>query len=289
LRIPTRFGGQYGAANPLLLYPECCAPSDRDASGMILTLALAAVPAFVASLVEWVEAFTIVLAVGNTRGWRSPIWGTLAGLGTLAVIVAIFGTPLVIFQEQVSQSFHVVIGILLLLFGMRWLRKAILRFAGIVALHDEELIYQREVAELRGRGVSPSRWDNIGFWFSYKAVLLEGLEVAFIVIALGAQGGAALQAAIVGAVAAFVVTTVAGALLHRPLAFVPENFMKFLVGAMLTTFGIFWGAEGLLVHWPLDAASLPVILGGVCLVSLLALRMLAVIAPHGARVAVRNI
>ena len=256
---------------------------------MILTLAIAAVPAFVASVVEWVEAFTIVLAVGNTRGWRSPIWGTAAGLGTLAVIVGVFGTPLIIFHEQINQSFHIVVGILLLLFGMRWLRKAILRFAGIIALHDEEMIYQREVAELRAQGLTPNRWDNIGFWFSYKAVLLEGLEVAFIVIALGAQGGPALQAAIMGAVAAFLVTMVAGALLHKPLAFVPENFMKFVVGAMLTTFGIFWGAEGLLVEWPLRDVTLLLILGGVCLVSLVAVRMLALIAPQGARVAVRNI
>src|SRR5919202_4509646 len=209
-------------------------------SAAVLTLAIAAVPSFVASVVEWVEAFTIVLAVGNTRGWRSPLWGTAGGLGTLAVIVTIFGTPLILFHDQVEQSFHIVVGILLLLFGMRWLRKAILRFAGIVALHDEELIYQREVAELRAQGLSPNRWDNIGFWFSYKAVLLEGLEVAFIVIALGAQGGLALQAAIAGAVAAFIVTLSLGAVLHKPLSFVPENFMKFVVGAMLTTFGIFW-------------------------------------------------
>ena len=256
---------------------------------MILALAIAAVPSFVASIVEWVEAFTIVLAVGNTRGWRSPIWGTTAGLATLAVIVGVFGTPLLIFHEQVAQSFHIVVGILLLLFGMRWLRKAILRFAGIVALHDEEMIYQKEVAELRAQGLRPNRWDNIGFWFSYKAVLLEGLEVAFIVIALGAQGGTALQAAIAGAIAAFVVTLIAGAMLHKPLAFVPENFMKFVVGAMLTTFGIFWGAEGLLVEWPLADVTLLVILGGVCLVSLIALRLLALVAPQGAHVAVRNI
>jgi uncharacterized membrane protein len=258
-------------------------------SGAVLTLAIAAVPAFVASVVEWVEAFTIVLAVGNTRGWRSPIWGVVGGLATLAVIVGVFGTPLIIFHDQVSQSFHIVVGILLLLFGMRWLRKAILRFAGIVALHDEELIYQREVAELRAAGRAINRWDNIGFWFSYKAVLLEGLEVAFIVIALGAQGGAELQAAIIGAAAAFVVTLVLGAMLHKPLTIVPENFMKFVVGAMLTTFGIFWGAEGMLVHWPLDATSLLIILAGVCLTSLVAVRVLAMVAPQGARVAARNI
>jgi len=255
----------------------------------VLTLAIAAVPAFIASIVEWVEAFTIVLAVGNTRGWRSPIWGTLAAMGTLAVIVGIFGTPLIIYHDQVSQSFHIVVGVLLLLFGMRWLRKAILRFAGIIAIHDEGLIYEREVAELRAAGETNTRWDNIGFWFSYKAVLLEGLEVAFIVIALGAQGGSALQAAVLGAVAALLVTTILGAFLHKPLTVVPENFMKFVVGAMLTTFGIFWGAEGMQVHWALDATSLLLILAVVCASSWLAVRMLAQIAPQGARVAARNI
>jgi uncharacterized membrane protein len=255
----------------------------------LLTLAIAAVPAFVASVVEWVEAFTIVLAVGNTRGWRSPIWGTIVGLLSLGVIVGLFGTPLIIFHDQVSQSFHIVVGVLLLLFGMRWLRKAILRFAGIIALHDEELIYQREVAELRAQGRRARDWDTIGFWFAYKAVLLEGLEVAFIVIALGSQGGPELQAAILGAVAAFVVTVGLGVALHKPLTIVPENFMKFVVGAMLTTFGIFWGAEGMLVHWPFDAGSLLIILAGVCLTSLVGVRLLAMVAPQGARVAARNI
>src|SRR5215472_7136094 len=179
------------------------------------TLAVAALPAFLASVVEWVEAFTIVLAVGNTRGWRSPLWGVLGALLTLGVIVVVFGTPLIVYQEQVTQSFHILIGILLLLFGMRWLRKAILRFAGIIAEHDEERIYQREVAVLRGQAMTSSQktWDNIGFWLSYKAVLIEGLEVAFIVIALGATGGSALQAAMAGALAAFVVVVAAGALL----------------------------------------------------------------------------
>jgi len=255
---------------------------------MLLTLAIAAVPAFLASLVEWVEAFTIVVAVGNTRGWRAPIVGAAAALVTLAVIVSVFGTPLILFHDEVSQGFHIVVGILLLLFGMRWLRKAILRFAGIVALHDEELIYQREVVELRARGLGPTRWDNVGFLFAYKAVLLEGVEVAFIVIALGAQGGPALQAAILGAVAAFLVTVGLGAAIHQPLSFVPENIMKFVVGAMLTTFGIFWAAEGMLAQWPLDAGALVFILAGVCLTSLVAVRMLALIAPRGATVSRRS-
>jgi uncharacterized membrane protein len=255
----------------------------------LLAIAIAAIPAFVASTVEFVEAFTIVLAVGTTRGWRAPIWGTLGAVVTLAVVVAVFGAPLITYHEQVSQYFHLVVGVLLLLFGMRWLRKAILRFAGIVALHDEELIYQREVAELRAQGLSVGRWDNIGFWFSYKAVLLEGTEVAFIVVALGAQGGTALQAAILGAVAAFVLTMAAGALLRRPLAFVPENWMKFVVGAMLTTFGIFWGAEGFGIAWPLGEATLLLLVTGICVVSLGSVRMLTSMLPSGARVAARNI
>src|SRR3989440_2474117 len=163
------------------------------------TLAIAATPSFLASAVEFVEATTIVLAVGVTRGWRAPLVGAALATITLAFLVLTLGATLVaVVPEHALKLF---VGALLLLFGLRWLRKAILRFAGIVALHDEELIYQREVAELRAQGRASNRWDNIGFWFSYKAVLLEGLEVAFIVIALGAQGGIALQAAIAGALA----------------------------------------------------------------------------------------
>jgi uncharacterized membrane protein len=255
----------------------------------VLSLAIAALPAFLASTVEFVEAFTIVLAVGTTRGWRAPAWGTIAAVVTLAIIVLVFGTPLITYHDQISQYFHLVVGVLLLLFGMRWLRKAILRFAGIVALHDEELMYQREVAELRALGQTPNRWDNVGFWFSYKAVLLEGLEVAFIVIALGAQGGAALQASVIGAAAAFVLTMVAGAFLHKPLTFVPENWMKFVVGAMLTTFGIFWGTSGLGIEWPLGDLSLLLVLAGVLVVSWASVRMLAVLLPQGAQIAARNV
>lgn len=247
---------------------------------MLTTMAVAALPAFLASVVEWVEAFTIVLAVGNTRGWRSPIWGVVGGLASLTLIVVVFGTPLVIYHDQITQTFHILIGLLLLLFGMRWLRKAILRFAGIIAEHDEALIYQREVADLRAQGVALERWDNVGFWISYKAVLVEGLEVAFIVLAVGATGGAALQAGIAGAIAAFVVVLLAGLALHKPLSFVPENFMKFVVGCMLTTFGIFWGGEGLLVDWPAGDATLLLILVGVVLVSVVGIRMLAVVAPR---------
>lgn len=252
-------------------------------------LLAAAIPAFVASVVEFVEAFTIVLAVGNTRGWRAPIWGTVAATGTLALIVLLFGAPLVIYQEQVSQWFHLTVGVILLLFGMRWLRKALLRFAGIVALHDEELIYQQEVRSLRALGRAPSRWDGAGFVITYKAVLVEGVEVAFIVIALGAQGPDALGASVVGAFAAFVVTMIAGAVAHRPLSLVPENWMKWVVGAMLVSFGVYWGAEGLRVHWSLGAATIGLLLLAVSATSWLGVRMLRLQLPEGARVAARNV
>ncbi|MGH2377595.1 MAG: COG4280 domain-containing protein [Candidatus Limnocylindria bacterium] len=252
-------------------------------------LVIAAAPAFIASLVEFVEALTIILAVGNTRGWRAPIWGTVAAVATLAFIVLLVGTPLVLYREAVSQYFHLVIGTILLLFGMRWLRKAILRFAGIVALHDEELIYQEEVRQLRALGRTPERFDRIGFLISYKAMLVEGVEVAFIVIALGAQGPEALTASIAGAGAAFVLAMGAGAILRRPLSLVPENWMKFTVGVMLVTFGIYWGAEGWLIHWAFGTSTLLVILVGVALTSWLVVRMLVRLAPEGARVAARNV
>jgi uncharacterized membrane protein len=254
-----------------------------------LAFATAAVPAFLASIVEFVEAFTIILAVGHTRGWRAPTWATLAAVVTLAVIVLAFGTPLVLYHEQISEYFHLLVGALLLLFGMRWLRKALLRFAGIVALHDEELIYQREVAELRAQGLSPTRWDTIGFWISYKALLLEGLEVAFIVITLGSRGSETLAASIVGAAGAFVLTMVAGAFLRKPLTAVPENWMKFVVGAMLVTFGIFWTAEGFRVHWPLGSATLVLLFAVVGGASWLAVRMLRWQVPEGALVADRRV
>ncbi len=255
-----------------------------------LALAVAAAPAFLASVVECAEAYTIVLAVGNSRGWRAPLWALVAASGTLAALVLVFGAPLVVYQAQVSQSFHLAVGTLLLLFGMRWLRKAILRFANIVALHDEELIYQREVAELRAQGLSPQqRWDHLGFWVSYKAVLLEGLEIVFIVLALGAQHPQALTAAILGAIAAFLVTSVASALFRHPHTRVPENWMKCLVGAMLVTFGIFWGAAGLGVEWALGDWTLLVLFAGVCTTAAAAVRVLGRMLPRGAQVAARRV
>ena len=253
----------------------------------VLNLAVAAAPSFIASSVEFVEALTIVLAVGTTRGWRGSLAGTALAALTLAVIVTVLGVALVTYVDR--HVLQLVVGVLLLLFGLRWLRKAILRYAGVVALHDEELIYRREVAELRAQGLRKKEWDWIGTVIAYKAVLLEGLEVAFIVIAFGAAGVAAMNAAIWGAIAAGVLVTGIGVALKHPLTRVPENTMKFGVGAMLTSFGVFWTAEGLGIEWPGDALSLFAILGVILVVSWVSVRMLAAMLPSGARVEARNV
>jgi uncharacterized membrane protein len=253
----------------------------------VFNLAVAAAPSFVASSVEFVEALTIVLAVGTTRGWRAPLVGTALAVLTLAVIVAVVGVALVTIVPR--HILQLVVGVLLLLFGLRWLRKAILRYVGIVAVHDEELIYQREIAELRAQGLRKAEWDWVGMLIAYKAVLLEGLEVAFIVIAFGATSMAALNHAVWGAIVAGVIVTGVGVALRQPLTKVPENTMKFGVGAMLTSFGVFWAAEGLGTEWPGDALALFGILGAILVVSWFAARMLGAMLPQGARVEARNV
>jgi uncharacterized membrane protein len=250
-------------------------------------LVIAAIPAFIGSLVEFVEAYTIVLAIGVTRGWRAPLLGAAAAVVTLGVLVAIFGVTLVNVIDE--HLFELVVGTLLLLFGLKWIRKAILRYAGIVAIHDEELIFQREVAELKAQGQSLDRFDWIGFLASYKAMLLEGLEVAFIVIALGAAGTDELLAATIGASAAFVVVGALGAVIRAPLSRVPENTLKFTVGVMLCTFGVFWAAEGFGVEWPGEALALFPIFGAFVLLSWMGVRMLNLLVPGGRTVERRTV
>ena len=250
-------------------------------------LAISVGPAFIASGVEFIEATTIILAVGVTRGWRAPIYGTIAAAVTLAAVIGVFGATLVtIVPEHALKAF---VGALLLLFGLRWLRKATLRFAGIVALHDEERIYLRQIAELKAQGLRTTGFDRIGAAVAFKAVLLEGTEVAFIVIAFGAGGAAALNGAIAGAVAAGIVVIALGMALRQPLTMVPENWMKFGVGAILSSFGVFWFAEGLGTTWPGDALSIFLILGLFLGASWFSVRMLRTMLPHGAEVAARNV
>ncbi len=203
--------------------------------------------AFLASLVEAVEALTIVLAVAAVRGWRPAGFGAITGLVTLAAMVALFG-PLL--DRVPVYLLQLTIGILLLLFGMRWLRKAILRAAGLIALHDEAAAYARETAELREEERRhEAHLDWLAGLASFKAVLLEGLEVVFIVIAVSAARGTMIAVSAVAMAACLLVAAI-GLMLHRPLARVPENALKFAVGVMLSSFGLFWTGEAFGVAWP---------------------------------------
>ena len=235
---------------------------------------------FLACAVEGVEAVTIVLAAGITRGWRSAWAGVAAALAALAVIVALLGPALTALPIDVLR---LVVGGLLLNFGLQWLRKAILRASGFKALHDEDAIFAEEVAELRAAPAAGAGLDAFGFTVSFKGVLLEGLEVAFIVVTFGSNQHNVPLAA-VAAVTAVVLVVLAGLAAHRPLSRVPENTLKFAVGVMLTAFGIFWGTEGAGGSWPGQDAALPAL---IALVLLLALGLVAVLRRRRARAAPR--
>jgi len=208
--------------------------------------------AALASAVEMVETLTIVLALGVTRGWRAPLQGAVAALAVLVVLVALLGPAL---EAVPIDVLRLVVGSLLLVFGLQWLRKAILRASGRKAVHDEEAAFAAEVAAARAAGRPSTGVDRYALVISFKSTLLEGMEVAFIVITLGANQGATGIAA-AGAVAAFVVVVIVGVLVRHPLSRVPENTLKFAVGVMLTSFGTFWAGEGAGIDWPGDEASL---------------------------------
>jgi uncharacterized membrane protein len=212
---------------------------------------------FLASAVEMVEALTIVLAAGVTRGWRSSLIGVAAALVVLAIIVAALGPALTLIP---IQYLRLIVGGVLLVFGLQWLRKAILRASGYKSTHDEDAIFEeeRKAAQSTGADVRAGL-DWYAFTICFKGVLLEGLEVAFIVVTVGAASGSVALAA-VGAAAAVFIVTGAGVALHRPLSRVPENTLKYAVGVMLSSFGTFWAAEGAGVTWPgSDAAILGLI------------------------------
>jgi uncharacterized membrane protein len=228
------------------------------------------VAAFLASAVEMVEALTIVLAVGLVRGWRSPLIGVAAAAFALATIVAALGPALRLLRIDVLR---LVVGALLLAFGLQWLRKAILRAGGYQALHDEDEVFRAERGRAAAAPTGAGGLDWYSFTIAFKGVLLEGLEVAFIVVSFGStQGRLGLAAA--AALAAFVVVAGVGALVHEPLARVPENAIKFAVGLLLTTFGCFWGAEGAGVEWPGDELALLGVLAFLAALSLGLIRLL---------------
>jgi uncharacterized membrane protein len=222
------------------------------------------VAVFLACTVEAVEALTIVLAVGLTRGWRAPVYGTGAAFLLLAIVVAALGPALKLIPLHTIQ---LVVGGLLLVFGLQWLRKAMLRASGIKAKHDEEAIYKKEVAKASGVDKTAGAFDSYSFRIAFMGVLLEGLEVAFIVLTFGTtQGNIPLAAVAAGA--AIVAVVAVGVALRVPLARVPENTLKFAVGLLLTTFGIFWGAEGAGAKWPASDASILVLLAVLFVVTL---------------------
>lgn len=223
--------------------------------------------AFLASLVEFVEALTVVLAVGSTRGWRGALAGSGFAVLILLAIVSVVGTALTRIRLGAIQ---LVVGTLLLLFGMRWLRKAILRCAGVIPLHDEQAAYAKEIEALRRLGGSARRWDQIGFAASFQITMLEGTEVVFIVIAIGAGGPGLLVPASLGALAALLLVITLGLLVHRPLASIPENTLKFAVGVLLSSFGTFWVGEGVGFEWPGADWSLLGLVAGFLLIALCA-------------------
>jgi uncharacterized membrane protein len=220
--------------------------------------------AFFASAVEMVEALTIVLAVGVTRGWRSTLTGVAVATVALTAVVAALGPAL---TAVPINGLRVVVGGLLLIFGLQWLRKAILRASGFKAIHDEAVAYERErEAAARAGPEVPGTMDWYSFTLAFKGVFLEGLEVAFIVVTFGSTEHNVGLAA-VGAAAALLAVGALGLLIHAPLSRVPENTLKLVVGMMLTTFGIFWGAEGAGVQWPGSDAAIFGILAFVVLLS----------------------
>lgn len=233
-------------------------PANASSAGLVTAV-------FVAALVEFVEAFTIVLAIGITRGWRSAIAGVLAALATLPLVAVVVGSALLRVPESL---FQLVIGSLLLVFGLQWLRKAILRSAGLKAFHDEDETFreEREIALTAG---AETRFglDWFAFVVSFKAMFLEGLEVVFIVLTFGLSAGAVGLASTAAAVAA-VIVLVAGVLVHKPMSRVPENTLKFAVGILITTFGSLWAIEGLgllragseSLRWPGGDLALPALL-----------------------------
>lgn len=221
---------------------------------------------FLACIVEAVEATTIVLAAGTTRHWRSAMLGVAAGLAVLAAAIAVAGPAINLLPIGVLR---LVVGGLLLVFGLQWMRKAVLRASGYKALHDEEAIYEKEVAAAAKAESSSRRGvrDWYAFTLSFKGVVLEGLEVVFIVLTFGTNQKN-LPVAVIAAAVAVVIVVILGAAVRGPLSRVPENTLKFVVGVMLTSFGIFWGAEGAGAIWPGSDASLLVIVPAVLVLAL---------------------
>lgn len=221
-------------------------------------------PAYLASIVEFAEALTIVLAIGTSISWKSSLKGAAAGFGVLAALIAVFGSAVVLLVPlNVLRS---VIGIILVLFGIQWLDKALLRYTGLKAMHDESKIYERNREQIAAMETADqATLERFGLLTSMKSVLLEGLEVAVIVITFGSNAGGSRTSGIattaLAALFALITVSVLGIIIRKPLTMIPENTFKFIVGIMLTTFGTFWAGEGLGVVWPFSDLFLFVLIG----------------------------
>ncbi len=222
-------------------------PASCQAGAVHNSVAVLLVAVFLASAVEMVEALTIVVAVGVTRGWRSALEGTAVALAVLVGLVAAVGPALVHYVPL--STLRIVVGGLLLVFGLQWLQKAVLRAAGLKAKHDEDAIFETQVADLSSGETRTRGRDSTAFTVAFKGVFLEGLEVVVIVLTLGATENR-LGLASLAALAAVVVVGAVGAVVARQLSGVPENALKAVVGVMLVSYGTFWTGEGIGVHWP---------------------------------------
>lgn len=225
-----------------------------------------ALAAFLASLVEFVEALTVVLAVGTVRGWRGALTGSMGALGALLLIVVLLGPTL---SRMPLHTVQLAVGSLVLLFGMRWLRKAILRSACVIPLHDEAAAYEKEIGMLRRAAPLNEAWDTVAIGTAFKITMLEGLEVVFIVVAVGAGGVGLLIPAGAGAFAALLLVIALGIVVHKPLSMIPENILKFVVGVLLSAFGTFWVGEGVGLEWPGCDWSLLLLVAGFLIVAFL--------------------
>jgi uncharacterized membrane protein len=215
-------------------------------SGLWVHAGPTALAAFLACLVEAVEALTVILAVGTMRGWRDALLGSGAAVVVLGGLVAALGPALMTVPLGVLQ---IAVGALLLLFGLRWLRKAILRAAGVLKLHDEAAVFHAEQRRL-AQVARATAWDTVAFATCFQITMLEGAEVVFIVLGVGAGNAMLLRSASLGALASLVLVVIAGAAVHRPLSRIPENALKFVVGVLLSAFGTFWFGEGAGLAWP---------------------------------------
>jgi len=219
---------------------------------------------FLGTGVELVEALTIILAVSAIRGWRSALTGALAAAVLLSILVVAIGLPL----AHIIQVLWVqlLVGLLMLFFGIRWLRKSILRYAGLKPIHNESESYAKEIERQKGENIHAKRIDKFAFVTAFSGTFIEGLESIFIVITFGISSGA-MRSSIFGAIIALLAVSAAGVFLHKPLAKVPENTMKYIVGLLLTSFGAFWIGEGLQVSWLQNDWSILYIAGSLCLFS----------------------